>query len=72
MTKNISIGPWDGAQVQLTVDDNTTIAQALSLAVLQKQSSQAVTTYSNAETVNLNDLVYDSETYLLTGQQVSG
>lgn len=72
MTKNISIGPWDGAQVQLTVDDNTTIAQALSLAGLQKQASQAVTTYSNAETVNLNDLVYDSETYLLTGQQVSG
>jgi hypothetical protein len=70
--KNISIGAWDGDQVQLSVDDNATVSQVLQQANLQVAPSQSVTAYSNSEPVRMSDQVFDGETYLLTGNQVSG
>ena len=70
--KNIRIGAWDGEQVLIQVQDEATVSDALRTAGLQLAQSQSVTTFSDAQDVELNSLVRDGETYLLTGNQVSG
>ena len=70
--KTITIGDWDGDKKTITVEDNCTVSQALELAGLTRSQSQSITRYSDAETVNMNETVFDSETYLLTGNQTSG
>jgi hypothetical protein len=72
MTKTISIGAWDGEQSTIQVEDSATISQALQIAGLTLSPSQSVTTFSDAQDVELNSVVREGETYLLTGNQVSG
>jgi len=70
--KTIKIGPWDGEQRQIQVEDSATVSQALQAAGLRISSQQSVSTFSDAQDVGLNEVVSDGETYLLTGNQISG
>lgn len=70
--KTINIGPYDGDQVQIQVEDNATINDALRTAGLTLARSQSVTSYSDAENLDLGSSVQDGETYLITGNQSSG
>jgi hypothetical protein len=70
--KTVFVGPWDGEQVQIQVEDAATIGQVLSAAGLRLANSQTITTLSSATDLSINDGVVDGETYVLTGNQVSG
>ena len=69
--KNVIIGPFDGEQVSIQVQDNATIADTLTAAGLSLTREQSVSSFSQAQDVELNDLVVDGETYLITGNHVS-
>ena len=70
--KTITIGEWDGEQKQISVEDTTTVQQALQIAGIRPARTQQITTFSNADRVESDEIVSDGETYLLTGNQVSG
>ena len=70
--KTVRIGPVDGEQASFQVEDNATIAQALAVAGLRMAPSQSITSFSDAQDISLGEMVRDGETYLLTGNQVSG
>jgi len=72
MSKTINIGAWKGEQQELVVDDNSTLSNALQQAGLTITNSQQVTSYSDGSNNELNDVVRDGETYLITGNHVSG
>ena len=70
--KTIQIGPWDGDQASIQVADTATLNDALREAGLSLAPSQSITTLSDTQDLGLNDVVQNGETYLLTGNQVSG
>ena len=72
MSKTIQIGDWDGKQQTITIEDNSTLQDALRIAGITAKVSQQVVAYSDASPVDFSDSLIDGETYLLTGSQVSG
>jgi hypothetical protein len=70
--KKVIVGPFDGDQVELEVEDNATVADILRSAHLTMGSQQSVTSFSDASDVRLSDVARDGETYVLTGNHVSG
>lgn len=70
--KTVQIGAWDGDQPTITVPDNATVQDALRIAGMSLASTQQIVSYTNSENVGVGDSVLDGETYILTGNQVSG
>ncbi len=72
MAKTINIGPWDGEQPQIQVEDNATLSDALQMAGLSLAASQQINTLTDPTALNLGDGIIEGETYLLTSTDDSG
>jgi hypothetical protein len=70
--KKVIVGQWDGEQYELEVEDSATVGDVLRTAHLTPGSQQSITAFSDASTVRANEVARNGETYLLTGNHVSG
>lgn len=70
--KTIKVGAWDGEQVSIQIEDSATLNDALKIAGMKLAPTQQIVSYSNAMPADADDAITDGETYLLTGNQVSG
>jgi len=72
MSKTIQIGEVFGDTQEVVVDDTATVRQALQIAGVGMAQSQGITSYSDAAAIEMDEVVRDGETYLLTSNHVSG
>ena len=72
MGKTIQIGHWDEEQRTIEVNDNATVRDALRIAKLVASGNQQITSHTDAMSIELDEVVRDGETYLLTSNDVSG
>ena len=70
--KTIQIGDVFGELKTVRLEDSQTLANALQLAGLSVQNTQQIVSQSNAAQIEPGELATDGETYVITGNQVSG
>lgn len=72
MTKIIQIGHWDENQKTVELDDNATVRDALRIAKLTPSRNTQLISHSDAMPIEIDEVVRDGETYVLTSNDVSG